>query len=716
MLYPFSQTADEQIYQHALINQYLNATDHTQKLFLIDDFHNTFGIHTSIDVFHNTFLHLIVRTSSIDIIHVLSTYPVAVNCQNMFGETPLLQAAHNHRTKVVTLLKSFGADPEVKDSLGIGPSDLFDETNIIFKTDDEPLYTFASEKIREITDPASFRKFIEALNELGFGLHSPIDDEGNTLLHLFAMKGSHQALRTLLTYVGPDSFNSQNDFNCTPVMMAILKSRYTIANALLCHGVGLPYQNETLLVMSEKGMLDKFKFPPKTIQKYLYANRMLASSLNNFKIEAAVLSLLQAGFMLDEPILEDEGSLLHWLVIYAPFRVVQRAIQTKRYTSLDPQDKLEQTPLMLAARDGRQKVVSLLFRNGASTTMRDAFGFTPIEHAFTYPHPIQFSAVSAPIQTIGDFMMNWMKPRTKGIELLTDKQKCVKLFHLYTTFIREQKWTYKGVPDETVKVVDRVLQHSYIFDCAADMQSTVNCFDLAGGFGYLLKTYGLKDISLHIYENNIYSKPFTPKNHRIKGDFVCFDPKAHQAMVADGNHYRFGQHCVVKCMGAYYDPTFCCYYTKADDVNLFVETPPPSPAWTLTELQENHEPLVNEKSLSFQNQFMEALERIFLKSQWDIFQRKGKFIIKSKNNQSHLTLYLENDLLTFGDKQGITENTLVKVGVAWKESLPKPIQSLYSVLSLKGSIQRNSSKENFHPEFVSSHAFETARSPRITGN
>ncbi len=697
--------------KQALVRQCLYATSQSDKQILIALFNNTFGLHAPIDELGNTFLHFIIRTSSLETIrYVLTYYQVDLNCQNMFGETPLYQAANMQRTKVVALLKSIGADPEIKDILGIGPSDLCDETGMYLRAEEIPAYTFACEQIKEIKDAAGFEKFVQALNDNGYGLHTAIDSEGNTILHHLAMKASHQVWSILLTLLRPEFFDVKNDFECTPLIMALLKSRFTIASAMLYHGVGLPTQNEVLLAMVEKGLFNRFKLCPKSIQKYLSANKMLASSLNIFRIEEAVSTLLQMGFMLDEPILENDGSLLHWLVLNAPYGVVERAVQTQRYSTLDPQDRFGETPFMWAARDGRQKVVSLFYSKGASTTIIDDLGLTANEHALTYPHPVQFIPQSAPTQTIAQHMMQWIKPRLKGFELLTNQQKCEQLFNLYTTYIKEQKWPYKGVPDDLGRVIDRVLPYSYIFDCTVGTVPSVNCFDLARGFGYLLKTLGFKDISLHIYENNIYSKPFTPKNPRIKGDYVCFDPVAHQAMVSDGNNYKFLQHCVVKCLGVYYDPTFCCYYTKADDINLLVATPPPSPL-PMLEPQEKSVPPLRDKSFSFHSNFVRALEKIFLTAQWDIVQRKGKLIIKSKNNQSQLTLFIENDLLTFGDKKGISEHTLVKVGVAWKQSLPKPLQSFYSVLTPKGSNWKVASKDSLDLESVASPFNESAKSP-----
>jgi hypothetical protein len=418
-------------------------------------------------------------------------------------------------------------------------------------------------------------------------------------------------------------------------------------------------------------------FTPKNIDSYIRAKKLLDETFYNCDFDGAVSSLLNEGFALEEAFDDDEGTILHWMVLHAPLHFIRKILYLYPQTNIHVGNARGTTPLMLAASTGRQLVVNLLINKGAKEEQTDFAGLTAKEHAILFSRAIDFSAeLTFKYQTIYINLISRAISQVFGKTRLQQPELVVQLFDLYIAFIRQQDWHYEGVIDKSSDY-NRLSRNSYFLDCEMGKSYKVNCFDIANGFVHLVKAFGIKEAKLHVYDN-IKSKPFTPKDPKITGDFECFDKTAHANILKQQNFYSFGKHCVVVAFGRVYDPTFCCRYTDVNDVVHVEEVVPVAP--------EPKRQILNKYAdeANYLRQFRTYLgNTIFPLSEWDIHLRKGKLIVSAKTTPQRVELLFESNLITFAEVEFISEDILAKIREAWKNTLPKTMNSLYDVFILK---------------------------------
>ncbi|MBS0290520.1 MAG: ankyrin repeat domain-containing protein [Proteobacteria bacterium] len=531
---------------------FLNANTHADKLSVLGNIQHQFGMDALIDNQNNTFLHYLLPKMDLYCVQILvSHYQLNLHCPNLFGETPLDKAAAENREKLRICLQLQGIN--LNNTIDL--SDLNLEGGTVVQINHHA--SFAVNNIKLIKCENDFNQFIVALNNRGIGLLSSIDIDGNSILHLLIVSGCLETWQIILKYVNPVVFEFRNDSGVTPAELALLCKRIDLFNLLQAHGVKV---NISCTLT--------FALIPKAVDKYQMVKNVLDDSLITLNIADSVKYLLQSGFRLDEPVLNDnKGSVLHWLMAYAPFSELQKILESRQYSTLDPQDQDGVTPLMIAAAHGRQKSIWLLISMGASIKAKDHQGFDIHAYAREFPHFIYLTPMPMKIPlSQGESLYRWVCSQGGSKIFCKLNDKIITLFNLYIKFMQQQKWTYHGHPSIAAKqCYDRLCNLPYVLDCQENSFLTVNCYDVATGFGYLLKMFGIDKVNLHVYKM-IRSKPFVPKDPQIKGQFVCFDNKAHLDTFQMQNYYSFTQHCVLYSHGMYYDPSFCCYYENASDV------------------------------------------------------------------------------------------------------------------------------------------------------
>jgi ankyrin repeat protein len=214
----------------SFIPKFLNAISVKERITVVTEYQEYFNLCSPIDIFENTFLHFIVENGDLETIgSVIHSLPEnAINCQNILYETPLTRAQTQKREKVVELLSTYGAiNLESTDKTFSDIQDLL--LADVIGSSDNPHYYLAHSRLENVVDQAGFDQFIHDLNQNELGLQTPIDKDGNTLLHLFAISSKQKTFKTLLTFVIPQAFDCKNDFGQTPYMLAIANKRFTFA-------------------------------------------------------------------------------------------------------------------------------------------------------------------------------------------------------------------------------------------------------------------------------------------------------------------------------------------------------------------------------------------------------------------------------------------------------------------------------------------------------
>jgi dihydroneopterin aldolase len=414
--------------------------------------------------------------------------------------------------------------------------------------------------------------------------------------------------------------------------------------------------------------------------RYEYANLLLCDTFYSCAIEEAIITLTSLGYGLDEAIDDVQNTILHWLVLNAPIHLIRKLSYKSQSMNVNVVNLDGETPLMLAAKNGRQQLVNLLITLGASLTECDILGFTAIDYAALFSKPIHFRGFEPTIfQTNYENLLLIALEQLKAVETISYQTLVEKLFELYIAYMRHQGWQYEGVVNKKSDY-DRIESTSYILDCRSNMRYKVNCFDIANGFVYLLKAFGINELKLHVYENNIRSKPFTPKDPKIHGEFVCFDNEAQAKILSQGNYYSFLRHCVVVVMGRVYDPTFCCHYDNLNDV-VHVDEIAPKVTFTYPKRQRKAIP-------TFLKEFSTKLSQsIFSPKEWDIKLRKEKISVISKRQPANLEMLFANNLVTFTSQNRIAGKMMSQVLELWKKSLPNNLNFQFDVFSIRKSTE-----------------------------
>jgi len=182
------------------------------------------------------------------------------------------------------------------------------------------------------------------------------DFEENTSLIRETAKGNIEAVTALLT--SGANPNAQNIYGYTALLTALANGNAKIAQALLDFGASVH-------ISTLEG---------------LSALHLAAIHCDETMME----KLLQCGAFLG--VKDEEGdTLFHWVVREAKPEILSFLL-SKAPTFLDSQNEDGETPLHLAAALGEEAAVETLLKSGASTSIKDATGLTPAEHALDNSH------------------------------------------------------------------------------------------------------------------------------------------------------------------------------------------------------------------------------------------------------------------------------------------------------------------------------------------
>jgi ankyrin repeat protein len=325
----------------------------------------------------STALHLAANSGRKDIVEFLISKGAQVDAKDVFDWTPLLYAASHNYEDIADLLLAKGADVNAKDKWGytllyyaIGNEDKDMAKLLIAKGADvnakdnmgyTPLY-YAARYI----DVAELLLTKGAnVNASGGGLW------GYTLLHWAAMNG-HKDVAELLIAKGAD-MNAQNIIGVTPLHVAAGRGHTNIVELLLAKKADVnakDNQGATPLWYAKNGVVFSFS----TFGKFTKTATALWNAENPGCKEIVEL-LRKQGAKEEAPVLS-----LHEAAAVGNIEQVKSLISKGAdVNAMD--DRLDGTPLHLAAYWGQRQVVELLIANGTNVNAKNKWDRTPLHDA-----------------------------------------------------------------------------------------------------------------------------------------------------------------------------------------------------------------------------------------------------------------------------------------------------------------------------------------------
>jgi len=642
----------------------------------------------------DTLLHFIVAHGSLKLINTVledASYD-EINGVNASGETPLIQAVKSRHQLVTHLLINYQADPKKQDKEGKCALDYCDSqikctTKIMWHLIE------CADELASISDDDSFLKALNAMQSKRINLANPVDAADNSLFHLIVQHGSLRVINLILNYVDTQVLNIKNSQGDTPLHQTCRDSFLVKTQLLLEKGASSSIANnkgitpDSLMRDNEK-FLALLKTQKRKTQDYITTIEALKKSIADNSTTRIIISLLKQGYTLEEPIDHLDNTFLHWLAMYAPFHMIEEVLEKSKITNIDTQNSIGETPLLIAARLGRQKAVSFLLANGANPTIQDISQRSAVEWAQRANDPIELTTKALTTeQTLYERLVSMFEEDVAVLGAMSEIEKVEYLFQKFITFIRSNHWLYDGT--------QRNYSQPFLLDCDAHRQYVVNCFDLAQTFATLLQALEISDVSTFVYKD-MKSKSFLSKDQKIKGEFCCFDKEVQEKSFPEG-YFNYDNHCVTTCQGMYFDPTFCCYYSHVDDI-VDSYSKDEKNLSNPTKEKDNHQKMKDAiriyanigltsqlKNLHLQNtpafgqqktfqglfscKFLAFLQSLFPETKWYTLNRVDKITFTSKNGNNYFSIELENNEVSF-----ITENipleTISDILVAWGKSLP----------------------------------------------
>lgn len=648
----------------------------------------------------DTLLHWLCANAPLDIlVHIFNTKVVDINMQNNAGETPLTQAAQYGKQSIISLLMFLGADPNI-------PDEFEDTARSYIKKSNRKLHLspFDYEEIiiwkNKFKDAFNFKEQLALIEEIlqkkGISLSTPIDEFDNSILHyLLDFSIDLEVIDNVLKKVKPGEINVKNNLEETPLHQACKSHSRVKMHALLSSGANIDIKDfngisPKTLIKQDKSLM-KMLEKNKTLDEYVDANSFLHKSLIKHNTVDAIQVLLENGFSLDEPIDQNDNSILHWLVEQAPFYILNEVLEKCNITNIDPQNSFGETPLMLAARNGRQLALSLLLTYGADSSITDDLGINAQDHALNANASVKFTSKlskTSQEQTVYEHMLSYFDKYKNNIENLEGQKKVEFLFNTFNQYIEKLNWQYDGIATD--------YEQKILLDCNPNKKYIINCFDLSNAFLCILKAHGIIDAKTFIYED-IKSIPFSEKTDKIHGDFICFDKEVQSKSFEQG-YFDFARHCVVKCEGKFYDPTFRCFYDNEQDIidisnkdlekdedqdyiDIYVNVGEKTPQsyFGINGFLKNKNTLLN-------TNFSKNINTIFNPNQWEYLNRGRKIQVQNSKIDATFQIELDKDLdlITITSKN-IEMPELAKYIVAWKKSIPNDIEIDFSIDSKNGN-------------------------------
>lgn len=620
-----------------LQQRFVNAS-YTQRLAIVDKMQTNIGLSTPVNEYESPLFFYILEKGDLRTIdyalHKLSS--TEINAANKNKQTALMLAANQGNQMVVHLLLHHGADPSLQDNYG-RTAKFFDRSkHLIFQK--RSLDHLFNDFLRNTFDERKFINILHYFKDNGISMLTPVRSDGSRLLHLVITYGSLKALHYALAQIAEDQIDCTNDEDLTPLMAAIeIKSRLKV-QALLKKGANPNLQTKegiSALSLAENLQMD-LNYPARAIEDYLDLHQILENAFNHFKIDEAIVNIERKGYSFEEPIDHEDNTLLHRLIRNIPYLMLLKSCILDK-TNLNSQNIWGETPLIVAAKRRRHAICQLLIERGADPSLKDSQGKTFQDYQTELAGPMAsqtdgktyFEYLYHAIISVPHFVK--MKPH----------RKVDTIFKIFLELIQSEKLKYHGIVRD---------EGFYLLDCVLGKRYTVNCFDLAFALGYLIKYFEI-DPKVYVYYDYHSISP-NQRALNIHGQFTCFDPEHHARTMAEFDCYTFDKHCVIECLGTYYDLTFSCFYDNAKDV-LISDT-----------IVENQMDLKGRKFL-FPMAFLVNLTKIFPATEWDHHQNKNEIVLSKQSSKLSIDVDI-NGKVTF-QATDLDYTLLEKTLLAWQQ-------------------------------------------------
>lgn len=304
-----------------------------------------------------------VEQSRLDIVALLLESGVDVNASNKKGETALFWAA---KVDIANLLIRAGADVNVQDKEGNSPL----------------LYVIGNSKldIGAIVDIATF--FIESGSDINV-----FNKKGETPLYLANQKRS-ESIYNALVQAGAKEEENVDDNRNTPLLLAVEKSDLQLVNYLISIKANLEAKNKngktSLLIACYNGNLPIIEALVRAganleVEGECREGTPLCEAVTSpYNNEAIVKYLIQAGANTEARKYSGETP----LIIAARLgRTKILSILIESQANLEAKDNEGCTALMSAASQNNMQSAELLLKAGAAIDARDNLGITALMYA-----------------------------------------------------------------------------------------------------------------------------------------------------------------------------------------------------------------------------------------------------------------------------------------------------------------------------------------------
>lgn len=606
---------------------FLAAKSIKERCNLIDGISKFQVLTVPVDKHDNSFIHFVCQNGELsDIDYMLKILlPDQINHRNNQGQTPLIQATIACRQNLASLLLYYGADVTIHDhylqcaeyySQQAAKPTAFIPYNIL------PLLD-PFDELKNIHKIEDLQKLLDYLDSNWLSLSTLVNRNDNTILHYLVLSCPLNLYPQLLARVTKDMLLLVNSRGETPLHTLIRSKFYVKANALIHHGADAQQKDFSGLTAIAYAQSYPFQFTGRSAASYLYALKLMDDLILNVNWRSIVKELIHKGFRLDEPIDTDNNSIMSYLSDKIPYKHFQWILDTALDLQLDFENRNGITLLMTCIKNSRFVIARLVHEK-------------LIQHNYNYTLP-EISEVAdykrylqrTKFPTVFDYFISIFSKNE--IKALPQNDKIMTCYRLFLLYIRKGYLTYNGTKRDGTNFLDREYCQPY----------TVNCYDLAAAFGYLLISIGFENVKIHHYRN-IKSRPFNNKGN-IYGDFICFDQVYHNKNYANSGGYVFNDHYVLEVEKRYFDPTFCCYYDNESDVLAPTAVINKENLHTTT-ITINYNLEACASKSPFNITFLAALNKILVMQQFTMLQQGGMLLINGQDQ--FIQLQHRNQTLT----------------------------------------------------------------------
>lgn len=313
-------------------------------------------------------LHEAVNNGKADIVMLLSKYGIDPDPEDSMKRTPLVNAVGRYSTDCVKALLEIGANPNHVDEYGKRP---IDEVCGGWRMDEES-HKIAFELLRKGANP----NISPHLHADSAPIHEAIQRENVKMVELLIANRANIHVR--------DRVDGRTPFlrACRSGSVKMIE-RLAMAGARLDdtdkngrNGINLAARSgseDTIKLLAKKGV--DVNAPD------VFGRTAILNAVDRYNLDA-VKTLIEVGA--DASIADKSGrTVVHYAATNNMPDVVKTVMEGKSKVKpdLDAKDADGETPLMIAAKYGNERVIEVLMAHGADATVADEAGHTPLETA-----------------------------------------------------------------------------------------------------------------------------------------------------------------------------------------------------------------------------------------------------------------------------------------------------------------------------------------------